>query len=228
MKNTFAPQYKPLMIYGLIFLGFIATGVIMGGYFLSEIATLTDSTEKVSTEIAALTERKEILQNVNSISTEAISRAQIALPTANNSLSLVSQIRTVATEQGLVIKNLDLIAQKAGEGTLAQSVLNFDVDGEALAIVKFVYGLKRVAPVISVDTVSLSSSSGGASANAIISVRSPWAAVPTKLPALTEPITALNAQETELSAELASYRYPFTTTVESSESADVGRVNPFE
>ncbi len=228
MKNNFAPQYKPLMIYGLIFIGFIVTGVLMGGYFLNEITKLTEATEKVTSEIAALTERKEVLQNVNSISTEAISRAQLALPTANNSLSLVSQIRTVATEQGLVIKNLDLVAQKAGEGVLAQSVLNFDVDGEALAIVKFVYGLKRVAPVIAVDTVSLSSSSAGAGANAIISVRSPWALAPTKLPALTESITALNPQETELSAELASYRYPFTTSIDSTESADVGRENPFE
>lgn len=228
MKNAFAPQYKPLLIYGVIFVGFIITGAIMGVYFLNEIASLGEARNTVTAEIASLSGRKDVLQNVNSISNDQINRAQFALPVANNSLTLVSQIRTVATEQGLVIKNLDLIAQPASEGTLAQSTLNFDVDGDPLAIMKFVYALKTVAPIISVDTLSLTSSSGLAGANAIISVRSPWAQMPSRLPALSEAITALNPEESQLSSELASYRYPFTTEVVSTGSAEVGRANPFQ
>lgn len=228
MKNPFAPQYKPLLIYGVIFVGFIITGAIMGVYFLNEFATLTDAKNSVTLEVASLTARKDVLQNVNSISTDQINRAQLALPTANNSLSLVSQIRTVATEQGLVIKNLDLIAQPESGGVLAQSTLNFDVDGDPLSIMKFVYALKTVAPIISVDTLSLTSSSGLAGANAIVSVRSPWAPMPLRLPALTEAITALNPEESELSTELGAYRFPFTTESTSTGSAEVGRANPFQ
>lgn len=227
MKNSFA-QYQPIFLYGFIFVGLIISGLVVGVYFVNQFTTLSESQAKLTDEIAVLTERKTVLESVNNITSDNTSRAQLALPIENNSLTLLSQIRTIATELGLVIKNLDLVAQPASGPTLAQSTLNFDVDGTSVSIMKFIFELKKVAPVMSVDTLSMVASSGNAGASAIVSVRSPWAPVPTKLPALSEAIVSLSPQETELSSELASYRYPFTTESVATGSGGTGRANPFE
>lgn len=228
MKNNFSAQYSPIILYGFIFVGFIVTGVVMGAYFVNQFTTLSDSKEKLTQEITILTERKTVLESVNNITSDNTSRAQLALPIENNSLTLLSQVRTVATELGLTIKNLDLIAQPASGPALAQSTLNFDVDGDPTSIMKFIYELKKVAPIMSIDTLSMVSSSGLSGANAIVTVRSPWAPIPTKLPALSEAIVSLSPQETDLSSELATYRYPFTTESVATGSGGTGRTNPFE
>ncbi len=227
MKNSFA-QYQPIFLYGFIFVGFIVSGLVVGVYFVNQFTTLSESQAKLTDEIAVLTQRKTVLESVNNVTSDNTSRAQLALPIENNSLTLLSQIRTIATELGLVIKNLDLVAQPASGPSLAQSTLNFDVDGTSVAIMKFIFELKKVAPVMSVDTLSMVASSGNAGASAIVSVRSPWAPIPTKLPALSEAIVSLSPQETELSSELASYRYPFTTESVATGSGGTGRANPFE
>lgn len=227
MKNSFA-QYQPIFLYGFIFVGFIVSGLVVGAYFVNQFTTLSESQAKLTDEIAVLTQRKTVLESVNNVTSDNTSRAQLALPIENNSLTLLSQIRTIATELGLVIKNLDLVAQPASGPSLAQSTLNFDVDGTSVSIMKFIFELKKVAPVMSVDTLSMVASSGNAGASAIVSVRSPWAPIPTKLPALSEAIVSLSPQETELSSELASYRYPFTTESVATGSGGTGRANPFE
>jgi Tfp pilus assembly protein PilO len=227
MKNSFT-SYQPVLLYGFIFVGFIVSGIVMGAYFFNQFTTLSESKTKLADEITVLTERKTVLESVNNVTSDNTSRAQLSLPTENNSLTLLSQIRTVATELGLVIKNLDLVAQPASGPSLAQSTLNFDVDGSSDGIMKFIYELRKVAPIMSIDTLSLVSSSGSTGSSAIVTVRSPWAAVPTKLPALSEAIVSLSPQETELSSELASYRYPFTTESVATGSGGTGCANPFE
>jgi|GEM_PF-3113509 len=220
--------YRPVLIYGFLTAAFVMILLFLGSYFISTLSEINVQKASLNQDVEVLTSRLAVLKDLPSAAPNGASITLTALPSENNSLVAVSQLRRIATENEITIKSLDLAATLA-TGTLLPSVLiNFDFEGTAVNSISFIAGITKLAPIMVIDTVSLQSTADGNGVSAIMGVRTQWAELPTALPAITEPIAALSDEEQLLLSRLSELTQPvFGQGVESSESASVGKADPF-
>lgn len=220
--------YRPVFIYGFLTVAFVMIILFLGSYLISTLSEINVQKTNLSQDVDVLTSRLAVLKDLPSAAPNGASITLTALPSENNSLVAVSQLRRIATENEITIKNLDLAATLATGTTLPSVLINFDFEGTAVNAISFIASITKIAPLMVIDTVSLQSTADGNGVTAIMGVRTQWADLPTELPAITEPIAALTDEEQLLLSQLSELNQPvFGQGVESSESASVGKADPF-
>lgn len=172
-----------------------------------------------------LEQKQQVLTDISGNVLSFVNASTDALPDKNPSLTMISQIKQLASQRLLVISDLN-IGRAVEEGSLFKVQLQFDVDGDLTQVTAFVRDLAGVAPLSRLESVNLNQS--GDLVRASVSVVVYSAPFPEELPPLTEPLSDLTNNEEEVLGILSGLQAPpFSTGVSPSQPTGE-RTNPFE
>ena len=136
---------------------------------------------------------------------------------------MVSQLKNLAAVSGVILTTIKIGAENTA-GSISFADMTFDADGDFNSLIGFLNSLKSLAPLSSIDNADINQLGGFSSANVNLKVY--FAAYPTQLPSLTEPVADLNPDEEQLLDTLSGLSLPTFTTLTPQEP--LVRQNPFE
>ena len=183
-------------------------------------AKLTEATKNEN----VLTTKLDVLSTSQASVASDTNSAVSYLPGDNPALLVLYQLRSLAIGRGLSVSNISVGAEGKNTVTGFMAVgIGFDVTGDLAGVLDFVSILKTIAPNLKIDKVDLNFVGGNLEAS--INSKSRWSPFPTKIPALTEPVTALtNAEKDVLSKVTVLLPPPFVSLTAGSARDNL---NPF-
>lgn len=201
----------------------LALFVIVGQFGFTKISELRNQITKSQKDQAVLSQKLDLLKTLGATATSAVTPASNAFPEANPSLSVLTQIKNLGIQNGVVVTNIKGGAEAKDTSGLSRVDISFEALGERSKIIALAKAISQVAPITLLDKVKISESAGAA--RATISVKAFWAAFPTKLPALTEAITDLTADEKKTLSVVTGLTQP--QFIDIPPSQDSSRPDPF-
>lgn len=195
---------KPLLILVLL----ISVSLIGFKSAFYEIGGLREELETAHKNENILKSKLETLSaNRESVSTDA-NYAVSFLPGENPGLLVLYQLRSNAANNGLFLSNLKVGSETKDPNGFMKISISFDLQGSMQQILNFVNSTKVTSPNIWVEKTELDFMGDISQASASINAKSYWSAFPTKIPALTEPITSLNSSEKETLSKISGFTLP--------------------
>lgn len=190
------------------------------------IANITD----LRTQITQAQKDQQVLnQKVNILQTEAATlgtssvAVSTALPDSNTVLAVISQLKSISTNDTLALTNLKTGGQVQDSSGLSRVDVSFEVSGTRDQIITFLGQLANAAPIMVVSSIRFSENGGASRAD--VTVKSFWAGLPTNLPTTTEALTDLTPDEQAVLDSVGQLTQPPFTTLPASPTS--GKTNPF-
>ena len=226
MENIYL-RYKPIFIPVSVLVIALFLELFVGKSLWSRYSRVRLNLNEVNSTIDVFEKRLTKLRLASEEAPVYSSSAQLALPSKNSALAVVSQLRNIAFENELNIENLSLEGQLEGEGsTLSRFDLSFKLNGEFDRISAFLSELPKLLPLVNITTLDVNDRNDLVEAK--IEVVSFWARLPTELPPITEPVIELSQDELATLNVISSFKKPLTSTEEQEVSLPGGvRLNPF-
>lgn len=209
-------SFGPLLVIAILF-------VFVAKYAMGKISEVRG---KILTERKNETVLQQRLNLLTEVEGDVLSSSDIslsALPEANPSLMVITQLKSLAAESGITLTNI-----KSGGGTSDKSNIKrvdvaFDATGARPLIMQFLQRVGTVAPISLIDKVKLNETGGVT--RATVTVKSFWADLPTKLPPLDAALPGLTAAEESTLTDVLTLTQPVFLEVTPSETG--GREDPF-
>ncbi len=197
--------------------------IVVGNFGFGKITEIRDQVAGAQNEQKTLTQKLDVLKNIQTLGAQSSNLVAAVLPDNNPSLSVVSQIKILAGNAGIILSQV-----KAGSPTVEASGLSavsitFGANGPRAQVESFINTISSFAPISIVNRIKITESAPGA-ATANITVKSFWAPFPTKIPPVTSAIVDLTPAEKQTLQNLGSLTQPIFTAIQSSPG---GRSDPF-
>lgn len=211
-------------LFVVVILAIVILGV--GNMAYSRFTTQYSDLEQARTEEEELQVKLSLLSEVETESLDASNRSLVALPEKNPGLFMLSQVKALADKYQLTIVESRVDSDNAYKGDLTRAQVKVSVeDGDVVAYTNFLKELPTLAPLSSLESVTIERSTNGDTLmEAGLYVY--WSPLPTTLPALTEPLKALSPSDEAILAELSNLKVPSFTVLNPTDPTD--RENPFE
>lgn len=189
---------------------------------LSKIAQIRMQVADARQDQSVLTEKLEMLRSISVTGVEDSNVAVNGLPDTSPSLVAMSQLKTLAASNGVVLRALKSTASP--DTTDINSVgIDFSVLGGKTNIESFLASINTFAPISTLDTVKLSQS--GDSFLGSVTVKTYWAPLPTKLPSTIEEFQDLTPEDKNTLSALSQLTQP--TFLNLPPATTGGRDDPF-
>lgn len=193
IKGIVKPNIRVLLLPLLLisFLLIISLVVFKNGVakISSQLKQLKDARKIEST----LQEKINLLQQMGGAVLSQSDLTVIALPENNPALIMLIQLNSLADKYALAITEKQVSMPLEAQGGLSKATITFKTGGELLQLTDFIKGMRSLAPLSTLDEVSISKEAGVLTAEAKISVY--FGKFPEELPPLTQPIKALTDGE---------------------------------
>ncbi len=189
----------------------------------SRIGQQRDEIAAARSSESILTQKESVLRGVQATVPSYVNTVAASLPEKNPSLSMTSQLRTLAATNGLVMENIK-IGSAVASASLAEVDISFGLEGAPATVISFLDSIKNLAPVSTIEKAKINQSAQGTRAD--VTVRVYFAAFPEKLPSLTEPVKELTDGERATLNRLSALSLPAFTDLKP-QPAGV-RENPFD
>jgi Tfp pilus assembly protein PilO len=171
-----------LAIYVLITLAvLVGVGVSVNLVYTKFQQNITATNQSREQQIK-LRQKLSILQSPE-IGVSKSDVAHIVIPSENPSLVALSQVRTMASSNGLALTSLSM-GQPVKVQSLWKVSISFDVDGSESSIFTFISGLMKSAPILTVEKYKLTTTSAQARANVVVNYY--WSPLPKQIPSVSE------------------------------------------
>lgn len=224
-KNTaFIPQKMKVMLLPLgLLLAMVVLATIVFKVGVGRISTQRAELKKAIKNETILSQKQQVLQTLENNILSYADTVIVAMPDKNPSLIALSQLKTLAERNGISIGDIKIGSRtKDKSGTFKTTIL-LEIEGSLVQVLNYLISTESFAPLSVINRVEISSS--GELARATISLTVFWVPLPTKLPAISEPVRELSANETNLITELSNLEQPIFTQVLPAEPSV--RIDPF-
>lgn len=206
----------PLFVVMILF-------VLVGKLGLSKISEIRAKVQESEKVQVTLSQKLDILTTLEATAVNGAAVSVVAFPNDNPLLVVVSQLKNLALQNQLTLSNIKTTLKTSTASELSQADIGFEVVGSRLAVMDFLNGISGFAPITLLDKIKMDEFNGLGHAN--VSVKTFWAPLPSKLPALTERVDDLNSSEKELLQSIQNLAPSQFTEVPPSEGDF--RPNPF-
>lgn len=157
-----------------------------------------------------LEDKVNVLRQVRDSNLIASDISYIALSEKNPTTMLVSHIKTLSEEYGILLKNLNLSDSDTNE--LEEGVIQAEFEVEISStdiqtIVNFLNELSKISPLVRLKEADINLENDGkyfTKTKLLIF----WSPLPESLPALTQPIENFSSQELELLGQISKLKTP--------------------
>lgn len=193
---------KPLLILVLL----ISVSVIGLSKAFYKIGSLKEGLSDARKSENVLKSKLDILSgNVASVATDA-NHAASFLPGENPALLVLYQLRSNIVKSELFPSKLNVGPEVKDPGGFMTVSISFDVEGPLQKVLDFVNSIRSTAPNVWIEKTEIDFT--GDILQASIDTKSYWSPFPTKIPALTEPITSLDDSEKEIIRNVSGFSLP--------------------
>ena len=222
--KSFIPQKMKVMLLPLGLLSImIVLILIILKVGVSRISTQRTDLQKANKNETILDQKQQVLQTIENNILSYADTAIVAMPAKNPSLVALSQLKNLAEGNGLNLNSIEVGGKVANKSGTSKATISFEVEGTLSQVLNYLLSTKNFAPLSTIDRVEIAQTGGVIRANVDLAVF--WAPLPTKLPAIAEPVSELTASEENLITELLSLEQPQFFQVPP--SAPSARLDPF-
>ena len=201
-KNDFKYVAKPLafLIISLVVVGVV---VSVGTRQVKAINNKINTAEKLQN---ILTQNVKTLSSVDDEIGSQQDFIEIALPVSNAAVYFISQIKSLALDNSLIISNIRTGISSDQGSEIYKAGVSFDIEGSVDSIIVFTNSLAKVLPIGNLNKVKTVLSGGIARSSLTVDVYS--SLLPEKIPSLTSPIVSLTTAEKSTLLELVNFILP--------------------
>ncbi len=204
----------PLVIVIVLF-------VMVGKFAVGQVTNLRNQIGEAKKSQSVLSNKLNVLRSVSQLSASGTNAALIALPKSNPSLQVMSQLKSLASSNLVVMEEIKVSMASDSSGGLSYVTTSFNIIGPKNAIVAFVKSVDTIAPITFVEKMELVEDSGLGAAN--ITTKTYYAPLPATIPTLTQSITDLTSAEKDLLSQIGGLSQ---SSIEIPASASVSGINP--
>lgn len=223
-NKAFIPQKMKVMMVPLgLLLAMVVLIVIVLRVGVSKISTQRTELRKATKNETILSQKQQVLQTLENNILSYADVAIVAMPDKNPSLMVLSQLKVLAEKNGIIISDIKIGSRTKDKSGAFKTTILIGVEGPLTQVLNYLISTKNFAPLSVVNKVELAQVGGLARARTILTVF--WVPLPTKLPAIAEPVRELSANETNLITELSNLEQPLFTQV--LPAAPSARIDPF-
>jgi hypothetical protein len=223
-KKAFIPQKMRIMLLPLaLLLAMITLSIIVFKVGVAKISTQRAELQKATKNETILTQKQQVLQTLEDNILSYTDTAIVAMPDKNSSLIALSQLKTLAERNALSLSEIKIGSKTSDKSGTFKTTILFEVEGALFQVLNYLISTKSFAPLSVVNRVDITQAGGVIRASVSLTVF--WVPLPTKLPAISEPVTELSANEINLITELSSLEQPLFTQI--SPAAPSARIDPF-
>jgi hypothetical protein len=222
--KKFVKDVSGLMTSTLWFLVLILLATFISKTAFSRIKLQREELKASKAKESVLKEKESVLRDFHPEVMNWADLSSLALPEKDVTLIVISQVKKLASEKGVLIKNVKIENVLEGKKDLLRANLKIEAEGFFSQLVNFGASLKNLLPLIAVDEIRIVQEPE--IANAEIVLVAFWAPFPTKLPSIVDPVVELSAEEIDLLSDLDTLSLPLF--IELSPSSPSIRMNPFQ
>lgn len=215
MPKNLLSSILPLVIAIVLF-------IVVGNFGIARILELQSQIRQANIDKNTLTQKLSTLQSLGSDLPTTSEVSLVALPDKSPALAVLSQIKNLAAQNVISISNIKTGSTISQSSDISTTNLSFDVAGPVPAILSFLNGIHKISPLAVVNSVKISETALVATAS--VNVSSFWSPLPTKIPAVNEPINTLTADEQTILTSISALVPPQFSNLSPSQA---GRANPF-
>lgn len=174
-------------------------------------------------EDKVLLEKQSILSEIQgNILAQADLSLQV-LPDQNPALAIISQVKTLAFERGLILTKINAGAETEEENGFSKVDVTVEMQGTPSLVMDYILVLKQIAPLVNIGKVNITGAAG--STQATLTITGYWSALPSEIASVSSPINDLTQEEVDLLEEFSGRLFP--TFVVSAPQEPAIRENPF-
>jgi hypothetical protein len=223
-NKAFIPQKMKVMMVPLgLLLAMVVLTVIVLRVGVSKISTQRAELRKATKNETILSQKQQVLQTLENNILSYADAAIVAMPDKNPSLMALSQLKVLAEKNGIIISDIKIGSRTKDKSGAFKTTILIEVEGPLTQVLSYLISTKNFAPLSVVNKVELAQAGGLARASSSLTVF--WVPLPTKLPAIAEPVLELSANETNLITELSNLEQPLFSQV--LPAAPSARIDPF-
>lgn len=216
MKKTF-------ISYIFLLLGIVFLFIFSLRFAYKEINDLRSKISQAKKDVTVLQQKIDILGEIESDSLFSSDLSLNALPETNPSLVVISQLKKLASDNGVIFSNIKTGIEMPDKLETKKVSVDFEVGGPRELVTQFLRSIKNISPLALIEKIKISESSGLTQAQ--VSVEVFWASLPKNLPTLSEAIEGLTVEEKETLGSLSSLIQPVLFELPVAE--DGSRIDPF-
>jgi len=225
-KKLLSPDLKVLIIPSLVIVCvvFLFLTLIKMGY--PRITTLLSQLEESGKIERTLEERLNVLKEFNTGLSKSSDISFIVLPDKNPGTWTLSQIKELSLSNSLLFTDTEFKKViTASDSAVRKMDITADFESGSISpVVEFLLGMGEVAPLTTIEEVEIERDKEVINSKVKFTIY--WAALPTTLPSLTQPLKQLSITDQETLTKIDSYKKP-QFTVLPPQPAESLRVNPF-
>ena len=200
-----------------------ALSVIVGKFGFGKISDLRGQIALSRKDNTTLTQKLNLLTSISETAETGAIASVTALPSTNSALAVISQLKILSSQNGLIMTNMRGAGEAKDNSGLSRADVSFDVSGARVQVIAFLKGIAGIAPITLVDKIKINELGGVA--RATVSVKSFWAAFPKTLPALNQPLSDLTSSEKKTLGDISKLTQPGFINIPPSEIS--GKPDPF-
>lgn len=191
--------------------------IFAGKFAFAQITNVRNQISEAKKTQSALSNKLNILRSISDLTASSADMALYALPEANPSLQAISQLKTLAASNMLVLEDIKSSAANEESKDLSHIRITFNVVGTREAITAFIEGIQTIAPLTFVDKIDLSENTDLNEAS--VTTKTYFAPLPKTIPTITQVVSDLTSSEKSLLSEVNSLtrsviEYPNSVTAE--------------
>lgn len=222
-KDILPPDIKSILPTIGIFVVLIFVGFNLLKIGWDQISKQASELKVLRLEDRVLSEKQSILSEIQGNILVQADMALQVLPDQNPSLAIISQVKTLAFERGLILTKINAGAETQEENGFSKVDVTVEMQGTPSLVMDYVLVLKRIAPLVNIGKVNITGAAG--STQAIVTITGYWSELPSKIASVSTPINDLAADELDLLNEFSGRLFP--SFVVSAPEEPVSRENPF-
>ena len=208
----------PLLIVVVLF-------IFVGKFGISQISGLQSKIKETEKKRATLVQKLNILNSISQESAEWADLTIYALPRSSPSLQLLSQLRTISSNNNVVLTSVKVSPGGGGGKDLKSIGSSFSALGTKESIVAFCNSISQIAPMTLISNINLTDEAGMTKAD--ITTRTFYADLPKTIPSVTQAVTDLSSSEKEIINQVSALSQPvmgetFTPSAEGINSSPFG------
>lgn len=204
-------------------LGLVILSVFVVKFGIGKISEVRTKIAQAKSDSGVLENKLSLLRELSSSVGTSSNLALTALPSENPVLLVLSQLKLVASQNGVLVENIKSGGASKDETGLDRVDLTFDVEGVRPQVILFLSSIAQIAPISLVDRVKLNETQG--TTRATVTVRAFWSDLPTKLPEVTKQLTDLTPDEKKILVSVANLIQPQFVKIPATSGA--GKTDPF-
>jgi hypothetical protein len=216
MNKNIISSTLPLVVTILLF-------IIVGKFGIGRIQSLRAQISQAEIDKATLSQKLSTLESLSSVVGTGSQSATSALPEKNSALLELSQLRAIASQNGVIISNLKSGAEAKSSGDLSKASLTFDVTGARVGVITFLDSIQKSAPISIIDRIRLNEVGG--ETHATLTVSSFSALFPKSIPSVSGSVSDLTQAEIATLKSISSLIQPQFVELPVGESG--GKPDPF-